>query len=92
MARIFPTFTRFSRRSNYSLAGFRLGGGVNNTDANNSLPQVLAGQTNQLSKADSTTYSFNLSRDLAVNRQHVDEFFQEHHGLQCSGNKRYRDD
>jgi hypothetical protein len=62
----FSHYHMFFVSVNYSLAGFRLGGGVTNTDANNSLPQVLAGQPNQLSKADSTTYSFNLSHALQL--------------------------
>jgi hypothetical protein len=62
----FSNYHTFFASANYNLAGFRFGGGVTNTDSNNSLPQELAGQPNQLSKADSTTYYFNLSRVLAL--------------------------
>jgi hypothetical protein len=52
---------------NYNLAGFRLGAGVTHSDTNNSLPEPLVEQPNQLSKANSTTYTFDLSRVLALN-------------------------
>jgi hypothetical protein len=50
---------------NYTLAGFRLGGGVHYSNGNYTFPQFLVGQTSQASHVDTTTYDFNLSRGLA---------------------------
>ena len=40
-------FQSFFASSNYTLAGFRLGGGFHYTDTSNTFPQILAGQTNR---------------------------------------------
>jgi hypothetical protein len=50
----------------YTFAGFRMGGGVNNSDSNNSLPSLLGGGSNQNDKADTTNYNFNLSHILPL--------------------------
>ena len=52
--------------SNYNVAGFRLGGGFHYTESSNTLPQSLTGQSSEQSKADSTTYTFNMSHSLAL--------------------------
>ncbi len=59
-------FRTFFASVNYNLDGFRFNGGVNNSDSKNSLPEVLAGEPNQISNADSTTYTFNVSRVLPL--------------------------
>jgi hypothetical protein len=62
----FSHFHSFFAGVTYALAGFNFGGGVTNTDSNNSLPLVQAGQSTQLSQADSTTYYFNMSRAVGL--------------------------
>ena len=54
----FSHYRSFFATANYNLAGFRLSGGVNTSDANNSLPRRWPGRPNQPAKADSTTYTF----------------------------------
>jgi hypothetical protein len=49
---------------NYTLAGFRLAGGVHYSNGEYTFPQLLAGQTSEESQVDTTTYDFNLSRSL----------------------------
>jgi hypothetical protein len=62
----FSHFRTFFASANYNLAGFRLGGGVYNSNSNNSLPEALVGEPSQNSKADSTTYTFNMSHVLGL--------------------------
>jgi len=59
-------FQSFFAMSNYTVAGFRLGGGFHYTNTSNTFPQFEAGQPNQLSNADSTTYTLTLSRSLVL--------------------------
>ena len=53
--------------SSYVVAGFHLGGGVHHSDSSYALPQLAAGQGNETSHADNTTYDFSLSRGVALN-------------------------
>ncbi len=50
--------------SRYRFDGFQLAGGIHYSSGNYTFPQILAGQTSQASRVDSTTYNFNLSRGL----------------------------
>ena len=53
--------------SNFNVAGFRLGAGFHYTDASNTFPEFITGQSNQeSSQVNSTTYTFNLSRSVAL--------------------------
>jgi hypothetical protein len=48
----------------YSIAGFRLGGGIHHTNGNYLFPQSLAGQLGQTNQVGTTTYNFDLSRSV----------------------------
>jgi len=50
--------------SRYSVAGFRLGGGVHYSNGYFSFPQIFVGQTYQASHVNTTTYNFDLSRNI----------------------------
>ena len=52
--------------STYSLAGFRLGGGYHYTNASYTLPQILSEESIPQTQSDSSTYNFNVSRNLAL--------------------------
>ncbi len=49
----------------YSVAGFRMSGGVSNNDSSSTLPSLL-GESDQNSKADSTNYDFNVTHVLPL--------------------------
>jgi len=51
--------------STYSVAGFRLGGGYHYTNASYTLPEILSGESVPSTQSDSSTYNFNVSRNLA---------------------------
>ena len=51
--------------STYSVAGFRLGGGYHYTNASYTLPETLSGESIPTTQSDSSTYNFNVSRNLA---------------------------
>jgi len=53
--------------SNYSVAGFHLGGGIHYSNGSTTFPQILAGESTPESKADTTTYTFNVARSVALN-------------------------
>lgn len=53
--------------SHYSLAGFRLGGGVHYSNGGFTFPQIFTGQASQSSHVDTTTYNFDLSRNVGWN-------------------------
>jgi hypothetical protein len=53
--------------SRYRVAGFQLGGGVHYSNGGFSFPQIVAGQTNQESHVGTTTYNFDLSRNVGWN-------------------------
>lgn len=71
-------YRSFFATASYNLDGFRLSGGVNTSDANNSLPLAEAGQPNETAKADSTTYTFTLSRALSVRLELAELLAQQH--------------
>ncbi len=50
--------------SHYRVAGFRLGGGVHYSNGDFSFPQIFVGQTYQASRVNTTTYNFDLSRNI----------------------------
>ncbi len=52
--------------STYNLAGFRLGGGYHYTNASYTLPQILSEESIPQTQSDSSTYNFNMSRNLAL--------------------------
>ncbi len=57
-------FNSLFATSNYTVAGFRLGGGVHYSTGNYMLPQIVTGQTNQTSQADTTAYNLSLTRGV----------------------------
>ena len=83
----FSRYHTFFASVNYNLAEFRLGAGVTHSDTNNSLPEPLVEQPNQLSKANSTTYTFNLSRVLALNGNTWMNFSRNTTGYNALGTK-----
>jgi len=59
-------YQSISTSSNYSLMGFRLGGGFRYTDEGYTSPEILPGQSVQESTGSTTTYTFNVSRSLPL--------------------------
>lgn len=51
----------------YSIAGFRLGGGIHHSNGNYFFPLSLAGQIGQTNQVGTTTYNFDLSRNVGWN-------------------------
>jgi hypothetical protein len=51
-------------RLRYLVAGFRLDGGVRHSNGSYTFPEVLAGQTSQASQVDTTSYNFDLYRNV----------------------------
>jgi hypothetical protein len=52
--------------SAYSVAGFRLNGGYRYQDGNYSIPQILTGESIPESQTSTSTYTLNVSRNLAL--------------------------
>jgi hypothetical protein len=51
-------------RSSYTVAGFRLAGGIHYSNGDYTFPQILAWQTSQASQVGTATYDFTLSRSV----------------------------
>src|SRR5579872_181708 len=52
--------------ANYTLDGFHLSGGAHYSNGNSQFPEIVAGQPIEKTSSDTTTYTFNVSRSIAL--------------------------
>ena len=52
--------------ANYSVAGFHMNGGVHYSSSDSQFPQIVAGQPIEKASADTTTYTFGVSRTIVL--------------------------
>ncbi len=69
----------------YAIDGFHLSGGVHYSNGNSQFPEIVAGQPIQKASSDSTTYTFNVSRNVALAGNTWVNFTRNDAGYDSSG-------
>ena len=60
------TFRSLFGNATYTVDGFHLSGGVHHSNGTSQFPEIVAGQPIQNATSDTTTYTFNVSRNIAL--------------------------